>query len=128
MDGSPGFPLTAGGPIDAQALAGHWQSWQSAPPPDSKVTTLADAIGQSVRPRDAVYLGGSLARPNAAVFELTRQLHGTSPELTVIAPALANQHAVLVRTGLVAGVITSLHGNTYPGPGPNPVFTEADRA
>ena len=127
MDGSLGFPLTAGGPIDAQALAGHWRAWQSAPPSDPKVTTLADAIGQSVRPRDAVYLGGSLARPNAAAFELTRQLHGTSPELTVIAPALANQHAVLVRTGLVARVITSLHGNTYPGPGPNPVFTEADR-
>jgi acyl CoA:acetate/3-ketoacid CoA transferase alpha subunit/acyl CoA:acetate/3-ketoacid CoA transferase beta subunit len=127
MAGSPGFPLTAGGPIDGQALAEHWRAWQSAPAAASKVTTLADAIRESVRPRDAVYLGGSLARPNAAAFELTRQLNGTSPELTVIAPALANQHAVLVRTGLVARVITSLHGNTYPGPGPNPVFTEADR-
>jgi acyl CoA:acetate/3-ketoacid CoA transferase alpha subunit/acyl CoA:acetate/3-ketoacid CoA transferase beta subunit len=127
MAGSPGFPLTAGGPIDSEALAEHWRGWLSAPPPSSKVTTLADAVRESVRPRDAVYLGGSLARPNAAAFELTRQLHGTKPELTLIAPALANQHAVLVRTGLVARAITSLHGNTYPGPGPNPVFTEADR-
>src|SRR5580693_7964358 len=127
MAGSPGFPLRAGGPIDGQALAEHWRAWQSAPAAASKVTTLAEAIRESVRPRDAVYLGGSLARPNAAAFELTRQLHGTKPELTVIAPALANQHAVLVRAGLVAKAITSLHGNTYPGPGPNPIFTEADR-
>jgi len=127
MAGSPGFPLTAGGPIDGQALARHWRARLAAPAAGSKVTGLADAIRASVRPRDAVYLGGSLARPNAAAFELTRQFHGTKPELTVIAPALANQHAVLVRTGLVAKAITSLHGNTYPGPGPNPVFTEADR-
>jgi acyl CoA:acetate/3-ketoacid CoA transferase alpha subunit/acyl CoA:acetate/3-ketoacid CoA transferase beta subunit len=127
MGGSRGFPLTAGGPIDGRALADHWRARQSAPSAASKVVTLADAIRESVRPRDAVYLGGSLARPNAAAFELTRQLHGTRPELTVIAPALANQHAVLVRAGLVAKAITSLHGNTYPGPGPNPVFTEADR-
>jgi acyl CoA:acetate/3-ketoacid CoA transferase alpha subunit/acyl CoA:acetate/3-ketoacid CoA transferase beta subunit len=127
MGGSRGFPLTAGGPIDGRALADHWRARLSASSAASKVITLADAIRESVRPRDAVYLGGSLARPNAAAFELTRQLHGTRPELTVIAPALANQHAVLLRAGLVAKAITSLHGNTYPGPGPNPVFTEADR-
>ena len=127
MAGLPGFPLTAGAPVDGQALARHWRARLSAPPASSKVTTLAEAVRESVRPQDAVYLGGSLARPNAAAFELTRQLHGTRPELTVIAPALANQHAVLVRTGLVARAITSLHGNTYPGPGPNPVFTEAER-
>ena len=69
MAGSPGFPLTAGGPIDGQALAEHWREWQSAPSAASKVTTLADAVRESVRPRDAVYLGGSLARPNAAAFE-----------------------------------------------------------
>jgi acyl CoA:acetate/3-ketoacid CoA transferase alpha subunit/acyl CoA:acetate/3-ketoacid CoA transferase beta subunit len=127
MAGSREFPLTAGGPIDTQALAEHWRDRLSAVPATSKVTSLAGAIRESVRPRDAVYLGGSLARPNAAAFELVRQFHGTRPGLTVIAPALANQHAVLVRTGLVAKAITSLHGNTYPGPGPNLVFTEADR-
>jgi acyl CoA:acetate/3-ketoacid CoA transferase alpha subunit/acyl CoA:acetate/3-ketoacid CoA transferase beta subunit len=127
MSGLSGFPLTAGGPIDGQALAEHWQARLSAAPGHSKVKTLPDAVRESVRPRDAVYLGGSLARPNAAAFELTRQFHGTRPELTVIAPALANQHAVLVHAGLVAKAVTSLHGNTYPGPGPNPVFTEADR-
>jgi acyl CoA:acetate/3-ketoacid CoA transferase alpha subunit/acyl CoA:acetate/3-ketoacid CoA transferase beta subunit len=128
MAGSTRFPLSAGGPIDGEALADYWRVRQSAAPLCSKVTTLAEAIRESVRPRDAVYLGGSLARPNAAAFELARQFYGTRPELTVIAPALANQHAVLVRAGLVARAITSLHGNTYPGPGPNPVFTEADRA
>jgi acyl CoA:acetate/3-ketoacid CoA transferase alpha subunit/acyl CoA:acetate/3-ketoacid CoA transferase beta subunit len=128
MTTGTGFPLTAGGPIDSRQLVDLWDARLAAGPANSKVTSLADAVRASVRPRDAVYLGGSLARPNAAAFEITRQLFGSDPGLTLIAPALANQHAVLVRCGLAVKVITSLHGNTFPGPGPNPVFTEADRS
>jgi acyl CoA:acetate/3-ketoacid CoA transferase alpha subunit len=124
------FPLLAGEqgePINRATLVAHWHQRLAAEPTVSKVRAVADAVG-AVRPGDTVYLGGSLARPNAAAFELTRRLHGTNPQLTLVAPALANQHAVLVRAGLVVRAITSLHGNTYPGPGPNPVFTEADRS
>jgi acyl CoA:acetate/3-ketoacid CoA transferase alpha subunit len=121
------FPLSAGGPIDRARLAEYWAAQLSAAPGRSKVAPLADAIASHVRTGDALYLGGSLARPNAAAFELVRQQVGKNPQLTLIAPALANQHAVLVHCGLVARAITSLHGNTYPGPGPNPVFTAADR-
>jgi acyl CoA:acetate/3-ketoacid CoA transferase alpha subunit/acyl CoA:acetate/3-ketoacid CoA transferase beta subunit len=121
------FPLRAGEVIDRAALVSHWAERLAAPSGSSKQTSLQEAMA-TVRPADAVYLGGSLARPNAAAFELVRQLRGTNPALTIIAPAFANQHAVMVRCGLVAKVITSLHGNTYPGPGPNPVFTEADRS
>ena len=128
MSTPSGFPLTAGGPIDARLLVDHWDRRLSATSGASKQTSLPAAIRAAVRPGDAVYLGGSLARPNAAAFELTRQFYGTAPGLTLIAPALANQHAVLVHAGLVSDVITALHGNTYPGPGPNPVFTEADRS
>jgi acyl CoA:acetate/3-ketoacid CoA transferase alpha subunit len=127
MTASPGFPLTTGGPIDRQLLAEHWKAQLSACPVESKVMRLAEAIRNSVRAQDTVYLGGSLARPNAAAFELVRQLHGTDPRLTIVAPALTNQHAVLVHSGLVGTAITSFHGNNYPGPGPNPVFTEAER-
>jgi acyl CoA:acetate/3-ketoacid CoA transferase alpha subunit len=122
------FPLIAGQPVDQQLLVEHWTKLFTAPAATSKVMTLPEAIRSTVRAADAVYLGGSLARPNAAAFELVRQFHGNEPGFTVIAPALANQHAVLVHAGLVARVITSLHGNTYPGPGPNPIFTEADQS
>jgi acyl CoA:acetate/3-ketoacid CoA transferase alpha subunit len=121
------FPLSAGGPIDGARLATYWAAQLSATPVRTKVMSLADAMASHVRAGDALYLGGSLARPNAAAFEIVRQLECKNPRLTLIAPALANQHAVLVHCGLVAKAITSLHGNTYPGPGPNPVFTEADR-
>jgi acyl CoA:acetate/3-ketoacid CoA transferase alpha subunit len=127
MTASPGFPLTAGCPIDHQLLAAHWSARLSACPVESKVMGLGEAIRSSVRAQDTVYLGGSLARPNAAAFELVRQLHGTDPRLTIVAPALTNQHAVLVHSGLVGTAITSFHGNNYPGPGPNPVFTDAER-
>jgi acyl CoA:acetate/3-ketoacid CoA transferase alpha subunit/acyl CoA:acetate/3-ketoacid CoA transferase beta subunit len=128
MTVSRNFPLVAGGPIDQQQLAEHWTKRLTAAPVESKVMGLAQAIRTSVRAHDKVYLGGSLARPNAAAFEMVRQLHDTDPRLTIIAPALANQHAVLVRSGLVGEVITSFHGNNYPGPSPNPVFTEAERS
>ena len=126
MSHGGGFPLLAGGPVDGVALSDYWHRRLTAPSARSKVTPLAEAVSESVRPGDAVYFGGSLARPNAATFELVRQFYGTSPRLTIIAPALANQHAVLVRAGLVARAISSLHGNTYPAPGPNRVFTEAE--
>jgi acyl CoA:acetate/3-ketoacid CoA transferase alpha subunit/acyl CoA:acetate/3-ketoacid CoA transferase beta subunit len=121
-----GFPFAVGARIDEDALGEHWSDQLNADAIESKITTLANAIHTTVQPRDSIYLGGSLARPNAAAFELTRQLHGTNPQLTLIAPAVANQHAVLVHAGLITKVITSLHGNTYPGPGPNPIFTDAD--
>jgi acyl CoA:acetate/3-ketoacid CoA transferase alpha subunit/acyl CoA:acetate/3-ketoacid CoA transferase beta subunit len=123
-----GFPLTAGGPIDPVLLAEHWNAQLSAPPTESKVMGLAEAIRTSVRAQDTVYLGGSMARPNGAAFEMVRQLHGTDPRLTIVAPAFTNQHAVLVHSGLVGAVITSFHGNNYPGPGPNPIFSEAERS
>jgi acyl CoA:acetate/3-ketoacid CoA transferase alpha subunit/acyl CoA:acetate/3-ketoacid CoA transferase beta subunit len=122
------FPLIAGAPVDRDVLAEHWRGRLEHPNGAPKVAGLSDVVREHIRPGDAVYLGGSLARPNAAAFELVRQLHGTDPRLTLIAPALANQHAVLVRCGLVAKAISSLHGNTYPGPGPNAVFSDADRS
>jgi acyl CoA:acetate/3-ketoacid CoA transferase alpha subunit/acyl CoA:acetate/3-ketoacid CoA transferase beta subunit len=117
----------AGGPVAGGALAEHWARRLAAPNGPGKRVGLAEAVS-AVRPGDTVYLGGSLARPMAATFELTRRLHGTDPRLTVVAPAVGNPHAVLVAAGLVAKVVTSLHGNTFPAPGPNPVFTEADRS
>ncbi|MGI5518946.1 CoA-transferase [Streptomyces sp. CA-106131] len=127
MTARPSFPLTADGPVLRGPLVYEWDARLEAVPEQSKVEGLAQAVRSAVQPGDAVYLGGSLARPNAATFELTRQMHGTDPRLTIIAPAIGNQHAVLVAAGLVAKVITSLHGNTFPAPGPNPVFTQADQ-
>ena len=122
------FPLSTSGPIDEAVLAAHWQRLRSIEPGRGKVASLADAVRAHVRPSATVYLGGSLARPNAAMFEMARAFWGTSPGLTIALPAFANQHAVLVRGGLVRRVITSLHGNTFPAPGPNPVFTAADHS
>jgi acyl CoA:acetate/3-ketoacid CoA transferase alpha subunit/acyl CoA:acetate/3-ketoacid CoA transferase beta subunit len=122
------FPLSVGEPVDGRRLADFWSDQRSATPTVSKVSSLPAAITSALRPDDVIYMGGSLARPNAAAFELTRQFYGSGAQFTLVAPAVANQHAVLVHAGLVKKVITSLHGNTYPGPGPNAVFTAADTA
>lgn len=122
------FPLAAGTPIDAHALRSLWRDRMLDDAAPSKVIELSAAVRANVCAKDLVYFGGSLARPNAALFELIRQFHGTSPSLTIIAPALAQQHALLVHSGLVVRAISSLRGNTYPAPGPNRVFGEAERA
>ena len=125
MSEAGAFPLTAGGPIDARALIAEWDRRLDWVPAESKLTDLSSAVQRSIRPGDAIYMGGSLARPNGAMFELLRQWHGRDPRLTLIAPAIGQQHAPLVHCGLLAKVITSLHGNTFPAPGPNRVFTKA---
>jgi hypothetical protein len=60
MTMSNNFPLTTGTPIDREALVEHWNQRLSAPAVESKVTSVAAAIGECARPRDTVYLGGSL--------------------------------------------------------------------
>jgi acyl CoA:acetate/3-ketoacid CoA transferase alpha subunit/acyl CoA:acetate/3-ketoacid CoA transferase beta subunit len=121
------FPLSTERPFDEAILAGYWDRLLAAEPGCSKVSTLREAVRCHVRPGACIYLGGSLARPNAAMYEIARAFWDTTPGFTIALPAFANQHAVLVRGGLVKRVITSIHGNTFPAPGPNPVFVEADR-
>lgn len=90
--------------------------------------SLKDAIAEYVRDGDTLYFGGSMARPNAAMFEIVRQFWNHAPAFTLVAPAVANQHAPMIAGGLVERVITSIHAMTYPTPAPHPLYVEAARS
>jgi len=90
--------------------------------------SLHDAVARHVRPGQTLYFGGSMARPNAAMFEVARQFWGKAPGFTLVAPAIANQHAPLIRGGLVDKVISSIHAMTFPTPAPHPLYVETAKA
>jgi acyl CoA:acetate/3-ketoacid CoA transferase alpha subunit/acyl CoA:acetate/3-ketoacid CoA transferase beta subunit len=92
-----------------------------------KLRPLAEAVRAHVRRGDVLYFGGSMARPNAAMFEVARAFWGSDPGFTLAAPAIANQHAPLIRAGLVRHAVTSIHAMTFPTPAPHPVYVRAAR-
>ena len=96
-----------------------------AGPATDKVMPLAEAIRRFVRPRSALHIAYSDARPNAALMEVVRQFNGTSPELVLSTSGLVSVQHALVSRGLVRRVIASFSGENYPAPRPNPIFQQA---
>ncbi|CAH1651132.1 MULTISPECIES: CoA-transferase [unclassified Chelatococcus] len=112
---------------DTDAIAARWASFKAQPAGIDRVATLKDAVARHVQAGDTLYFGGSMARPNAAMFEVARQFWSRDPGFTLAAPAIANQHAPLIRAGLVKKVIASIHALTFPTPAPHPLYVQAAR-
>ncbi|MGZ4144255.1 MAG: CoA-transferase [Actinomycetota bacterium] len=91
----------------------------------SKVTGLADAVADNVRPGDAVHLGMTHSRGSAAFWELIRRFRGQDPRLTLLSVQMTSPHAPLVHAGLARKVVTSWSGDSYMTPGPNGVYQRA---
>ncbi|ROZ79399.1 CoA-transferase [Ramlibacter sp. WS9] len=109
------------------SVAERWKSLAGGRAQGPRFMELADAVREAVRHGDTLYFGGSMARPNAAMFEIVRAFWGRSPAFTLVAPAVANQHAPMVAGGLVSRVISSIQAMTYPTPAPHPVYVQAAR-
>ena len=110
---------------DTEAVAARWAAFRAQPSGVDRVATLKDAVARHVRAGDTLYFGGSMARPNAAMFEVARQFWTRDPGFTLAAPAIANQHAPLIRAGLVKKVVSSIHALTFPTPAPHPLYVQA---
>jgi acyl CoA:acetate/3-ketoacid CoA transferase alpha subunit/acyl CoA:acetate/3-ketoacid CoA transferase beta subunit len=109
-------------------FAARWRALAHAKVGTAQFMSLKDAVAAHVRDKDVLYFGGSMARPNAAMFEVIRQFWNRTPDFTLVAPAVANQHAPMIAGGLVKRVITSIHAITYPTPAPHPLYVEAARS
>lgn len=110
-----------------EAVRARWRNLQDLQQGPAKLVSLPDAVRQHVHAGDLLYFGGSMARPNAAMFEVARAFWGRDPGFTLAAPAVANQHAPLIRAGLVKKVISSIHAMTFPTPAPHPLYVDAAR-
>lgn len=105
----------------------RWSALASAREKGPLFKALRDAVDEVVRDGDILYFGGSMARPNAAMFQIARAFWGQTPGFTLVAPAVTNQHAPLIAGGLVSRVISSIQAMTYPTPAPHPVYVQAAR-
>jgi acyl CoA:acetate/3-ketoacid CoA transferase alpha subunit/acyl CoA:acetate/3-ketoacid CoA transferase beta subunit len=88
-------------------------------------TSLADAVGQHIRPGDSIHVMLGHSRWTAGARELTRQFWGQDPDFTLIMTSLGALGALFFRGGLVKKVVTTYSGNSFPTFAPNPIFRKA---
>jgi len=93
----------------------------------SKVMPLNQAVRTFVKPGMAIHLGVACTPPLAVIYELVRQFHGQDPRFTLYSLGLTTAYSLLVHTGLLRKITTTFLGDSYPSPGPNPVFQNALR-
>ncbi|MFD3415881.1 CoA-transferase [Streptomyces cyaneofuscatus] len=80
-----------------------------------------DMVAATVRPQTHVHLAATMARPNALLYALARTRQGRADTVVSCAAVHSSAHA-LALSGAVRRVITGFLGDTYPTPGPNPLY------
>ena len=93
----------------------------------SKVMPLGQAVRTFVKPGLAIHLGLACTPPLAVIYELVRQFRGKDPQFTLFSLGLTTAYSLLVHGGLLQKITTTFLGDSYPSPGPNPVFQKALR-
>jgi acyl CoA:acetate/3-ketoacid CoA transferase alpha subunit/acyl CoA:acetate/3-ketoacid CoA transferase beta subunit len=91
----------------------------------SRVMPIRDAVARFVRPGMTLHATSTTSRPNALLYEVMRQHWGRDPRFTYVTISMTGHAACLVRGGLLARVITTFCGDSYPTPGPNNAFVRA---
>src|SRR5450759_90954 len=92
-----------------------------------KVMPLGEAIDKFVQPGMSIHLGHSYARPCAAYQELARKFWGKDPGFTISTLGFTGDMNSVFCAGLVKKAIATFFGDSYPMPGPNPVYQAAYR-
>ncbi|HPZ12556.1 MAG TPA: CoA-transferase [Bacillota bacterium] len=88
-----------------------------------KVTTLAEAVRELVRPGFSLQIGSGLGYPMALLYEIIRQFWGRDPGFTFITYGGSCTNLVpFLAGGLVKKVLASYLGDSYPFPAPNPLI------
>jgi len=93
----------------------------------SKILPLSQALRQHVQPGMTLHLGTASTPPIAVIYELIRLFKGKDPRFTLVSLGLTTAYSLLVHAGLLQKAITTFLGDSYPSPGPNPVFQKAVR-
>jgi acyl CoA:acetate/3-ketoacid CoA transferase alpha subunit/acyl CoA:acetate/3-ketoacid CoA transferase beta subunit len=88
---------------------------------------LGQAVRKFVEPGMALHLGLACTPPLAVIYELVRQFRGKDPQFTLFSLGLTTAYSLLVHAGLLQKITTTFLGDSYPSPGPNPVFQRALR-
>jgi len=92
-----------------------------------KVMSLEEAVRKFVKPGMHIHIGHSYARPTAACREIVRQFWGSNPEFTISTLGFTGDMVAFFAGDLAKRTIATFYGDSYPMPGPNPVYQEAYR-
>lgn len=87
--------------------------------------SLTEAVGEHVRPGDALHIMVGHSRWTAGAREVVRQWWGRDPGFTLQMLSLSSLGALFFQGGLVQRVVTGYSGDTFPNFTPNPVFAQA---
>jgi acyl CoA:acetate/3-ketoacid CoA transferase alpha subunit/acyl CoA:acetate/3-ketoacid CoA transferase beta subunit len=93
-----------------------------------RIWSLTEAVGEHVRPGDALHVMVGHSRWTAAAREVVRQWWGRDPGFTLQMLSLSSLGALFFRGGLVERVVTGYSGDTFPNFTPNPVIADAYQA
>ncbi len=87
----------------------------------TKLTSLAEAVSQTVKPGATLLFGFTHNRSHASVYEVARQFKDQQA-LVIVATGLLEYASILCAAGAVKGLESAFAGNTYPSPGPSRVL------
>ncbi|MDD5747838.1 MAG: hypothetical protein PHP64_02115 [Actinomycetota bacterium] len=93
----------------------------------NKVMPLEEAVRKFVRPGMSIHVGHSYACPSAACREIIRQFWGKNPNFTLSTLGFISDLALFFFGNLVKRTIATFYGDSYPMPGPNPIYQKAYR-
>ena len=90
-----------------------------------KVMPLSEAVERFIRPGMHIHIAHSLTRPCAAAREIARQFWRKDPQFTMSTLGFTGDLVAFFFGGLVKKAIATFYGDSYPMPGPNPVYQKA---
>jgi acyl CoA:acetate/3-ketoacid CoA transferase alpha subunit/acyl CoA:acetate/3-ketoacid CoA transferase beta subunit len=94
---------------------------------ESKVMGLQEAVASLIRPGMHFHVSHAYMRPNAALYEICRRFWGKDPAFTISSLGFIANMVLFVYGGLTQKIIATFCGDSYPFPGPNPIYQEAFR-
>lgn len=90
-----------------------------------KVMPLKEAVKRFIRPQMNLHFAITHNRPCAAFYEIFRQYWGKQPNFTISALGAGLPVAFMAHAKMIKKVITTFLGDSYPTPGPNPLYHKA---
>jgi acyl CoA:acetate/3-ketoacid CoA transferase alpha subunit/acyl CoA:acetate/3-ketoacid CoA transferase beta subunit len=92
-----------------------------------KVMSLKEAVEEFIRPGMHLHLAHTYARPCAASQEIARRFWGQNPGFTMSTLGFTGDLVALFAGGTIKKAIATFYGDSYPMPGPNPVYQRCFR-
>jgi acyl CoA:acetate/3-ketoacid CoA transferase alpha subunit/acyl CoA:acetate/3-ketoacid CoA transferase beta subunit len=89
-----------------------------------KRVSLAEAIADHIRPGQKIHMAHTNSRPYGLMHELIRQYWQKDPQFEIAMLSFADSCVALFLGGMLKKVVTTLVGDLWPSPSPNPFVNE----